>query len=220
MYSPHALISIQSVLVQNSPLREGWTGGLGLAYEHWSIWNDWPTGTCCIAQRTLPNSVIIYVEKKSARDGCVYMYNGIILLYSRNHHNLINQLYFNKISFFKKNSPVGGLNISNAGKWLTTFIHSALLPEKRSFLYIFLSSFINSSNSPPFYCLPGLTTLSVFLNLQTGSANLHLLVTEPPSQLQTHLSDSALSCCHWGPEPHLTLLDGSQFGSGKRDSTN
>ena len=26
----------------------------------------------------------------------IYMYNGIILLYSRNKHNIINQLYFNK----------------------------------------------------------------------------------------------------------------------------
>ena len=22
---------------------------------HWGIWNDWPTGACCIAQETLPN---------------------------------------------------------------------------------------------------------------------------------------------------------------------
>ena len=34
---------------------EGWIGGLGLTYAHRGIWNDWPAGTCCIAQRTLPN---------------------------------------------------------------------------------------------------------------------------------------------------------------------
>ena len=57
--------------------KEGWTGGLGLAYAHCSIWNDWPTGTCYIAQRTLPNvlcSVIIYVGKESEREWmCICM---------------------------------------------------------------------------------------------------------------------------------------------------
>ena len=33
----------------------GWIGGLGLAYAHCGIWNDWPTETCCVAQGTLPN---------------------------------------------------------------------------------------------------------------------------------------------------------------------
>ena len=32
-----------------------WTWGLGLAYTHWSIWNDWLVATCCIAQGTLLN---------------------------------------------------------------------------------------------------------------------------------------------------------------------
>lgn len=34
---------------------EGWIGGLGLAYVHCAIWNDWPMGTCCMVQRILPN---------------------------------------------------------------------------------------------------------------------------------------------------------------------
>ena len=34
---------------------EGWIGGLGLAYAHSGIWNDWPAGTCYIAHGTLPN---------------------------------------------------------------------------------------------------------------------------------------------------------------------
>ena len=33
---------------------EGWTGDLGLAYAHWDICNDWPTGTCLIAEGTHP----------------------------------------------------------------------------------------------------------------------------------------------------------------------
>ena len=39
---------------------EGWTGGLGLAYAHCGIWNDWPTGNCCIAQESLQN---LYVKR-------------------------------------------------------------------------------------------------------------------------------------------------------------
>jgi len=34
---------------------EGWTGDLGLTHAQCSIWNDWPMGTSCIAQRTLTN---------------------------------------------------------------------------------------------------------------------------------------------------------------------
>ena len=35
--------------------REGGTGGGGLAYAHCGTWHDWPTGTCSIAEGTLPN---------------------------------------------------------------------------------------------------------------------------------------------------------------------
>ena len=34
---------------------EGWTVGLGLAYAHFGLRNDWPIGTSSIAERTLPN---------------------------------------------------------------------------------------------------------------------------------------------------------------------
>ena len=38
--------------------RQGvWTEGLGLAYALCGIQNDWPMGTCCIAQRTLHNII-------------------------------------------------------------------------------------------------------------------------------------------------------------------
>lgn len=48
----------------------GMAWGLGLAYPHSGIWNDWPLGTCCIGQGTLPNilSLIIYVEKESVEE--------------------------------------------------------------------------------------------------------------------------------------------------------
>ena len=32
-----------------------WTGGLGLAYAHWGIWNEWPMETFFIAQKNLSN---------------------------------------------------------------------------------------------------------------------------------------------------------------------
>ena len=55
---------------------EEWTGGLGLAYAHHGIWNDWPTGTCCIAQGILPNVLSWSMwEKNLKKNGCVYMYN-------------------------------------------------------------------------------------------------------------------------------------------------
>ena len=34
--------------------REGWTGGLGLAYVHCGMWNGWPTGTYCIHRVLYP----------------------------------------------------------------------------------------------------------------------------------------------------------------------
>ena len=33
----------------------------------------------------------------------MYMYDWVPLLYSRNWHNIVNQVYFNKKNFFKKN---------------------------------------------------------------------------------------------------------------------
>ena len=36
------------------------------------------------------------MEKESEKKGCMYMYNWIILLYSRDYHNIVNKLYFNK----------------------------------------------------------------------------------------------------------------------------
>lgn len=38
-------------------------------------------------------------EKNLEENGCVYMYKQITLLYSRNDHNIVKQLYFNN---FKK----------------------------------------------------------------------------------------------------------------------
>ena len=41
--------------------------------------------------------MIINVGKKSEENDHVYVHNWIILLYSRSNHNIVNQLYINKI---------------------------------------------------------------------------------------------------------------------------
>ena len=75
----------------------GMEWGLRSADTHWGLWNDWSTGTCCIAQGTLPNILWQSMwEKNLKNNGCVFMYNWITLLYSRNYRKLINQLHFNQ----------------------------------------------------------------------------------------------------------------------------
>ena len=81
-----------------------WTGGLamdrrfGIGMYPCDIWNDWPTATSCIVQGTLPNILWCSIlEKNLKKNGCVYMHNGIILLCSRNYHNIVNQLYSIKL---------------------------------------------------------------------------------------------------------------------------
>ena len=40
--------------------------------------------------------MIIHVSKDSNENGCVYKYDRVTLLYSRNYHTLANQLHFDK----------------------------------------------------------------------------------------------------------------------------
>ena len=83
-----------------------WTGGLGLAYAHSDIWNNWPTEICYIAQGTLPNILWWSMwEKNLKENGCVSMYNWITLLYSRNYNNLVIQQYFIKTLKNEKKIP-------------------------------------------------------------------------------------------------------------------
>ena len=54
---------------------EGGTGGLGLAYAHWGIWNDWPMGTCTRALRTLASILWYSMGEKiwKRMDVCICM---------------------------------------------------------------------------------------------------------------------------------------------------
>ena len=71
--------------------REEWTGGLGLAHA------DWPRGTCCIAQGTLPIFCDNVYGKRIWICVCVCLC-VTKLLYSRSYHNIVNQLYLSKPS--------------------------------------------------------------------------------------------------------------------------
>ena len=51
---------------------ERWTRGLGLAYAHIGLWNDWPTGTCCKAQSTLANILWQSMWEKNLKENYVY----------------------------------------------------------------------------------------------------------------------------------------------------
>ena len=73
-------------------------GGLGLEYVQYCIWNGWPTGTSCIAQGTLRDILWwpLWEKINLKKNGCVYMYNWITLLHSRNYWNIASHLHFNK----------------------------------------------------------------------------------------------------------------------------
>ena len=68
-------------------------------------------------------SVIIYIVKRSEREWlCVYMYNWITLLYSRNYHNLVNQIYINQtLKSEKKNRSAMWSAVAFLHFWV--FIH-------------------------------------------------------------------------------------------------
>ena len=44
--------------------------------------------------------------EKNIKKECLYVYNWVTLLYSRDWHNIVNQLYFNK-KFFKEIDEYG-----------------------------------------------------------------------------------------------------------------
>ena len=53
----------------------------------------------------------------------IYVYNWITLLYSRNYHNIVNQLYLNKIKFFKCLAKEFWFYSVEHGNALKTFEH-------------------------------------------------------------------------------------------------
>ena len=105
----------------------GWIGGMGLACAHCCMRNGWSTGTVCASRGTLPNILCWSILGKNLKEnGYVHMYNWITLLYSRNYHNIVNELYFNKA--LRKWKGGGGNNSSRMElSWSTTWLSCLLL---------------------------------------------------------------------------------------------
>ena len=55
----------------------------------------------CIAQGTIFNILLNHNGKEYANE-CIYVYNQVTMLYSRDSHNIVNQRYFN---LKKKTTP-------------------------------------------------------------------------------------------------------------------
>ena len=75
--------------------QDGWIGSLGLAYAHCGIWNDFPTGTSCIALYPIFYNNLYGKRISKRMDMCICI-TEITLLYRRNYYNIVNQPYFNK----------------------------------------------------------------------------------------------------------------------------
>ena len=87
------LTDFEKLTVTKGDRLGGYAWGSGLPYAYWGICNDWPAGTCYMAQRTLCNILWYSIWEDNLKEyGCVYMYDWITLLYSRNWHNTENQL--------------------------------------------------------------------------------------------------------------------------------
>ena len=83
-----------------------------LRYMEWLANGDLLLGT----ETSTQYSVISTWWKNLNENGYTYMYNWILLLYSRSYHNLVNQLYFNKTL---ENGKKSWNNITWFGKHLS-----------------------------------------------------------------------------------------------------
>ena len=76
--------------------RKEWTGGLGLANEYSDIWNDWPMGSCYLAQRTLSNILWSSMWENNMKENGLCTHITESLCCTAEIIRLVNQLYFNK----------------------------------------------------------------------------------------------------------------------------
>ena len=83
----------------------GWIESLGLEDENSCIWSGWAMRSCCISQGTIYPITCdgtwwrIMWEKE-----CIYMYDWVMLLYSRSWQNIINQPYKNFLNLGENKS--------------------------------------------------------------------------------------------------------------------
>ena len=64
--------------------------------------------------------------KEFEKNGCMYMYNCITLLYNRHDHKIVNQLYFNK-NLKRRNPPE---NYGDINPWFAYVFRVKQLEEK------------------------------------------------------------------------------------------
>ena len=79
----------------------------------------------CSTGNYIQQLVITHSGKEYGKE-CTYMCNWATLLYSRNSYNIVNQLYFNKIHFFKN----CGFGLCERIPWApeASFLSSLLMP--------------------------------------------------------------------------------------------
>ena len=69
----------------------------------WWILLHCATGTYCIGLVNIPNILCKSIWTKNVKhNGYMYVYKWITLMFSRNDHSIVNQLYFNKLKKWKK----------------------------------------------------------------------------------------------------------------------
>ena len=77
----------------------GGRDGLGVreSHVHTEVYGMMDNGDLLYStENSTQYSMKIYVGKNQKENGCVYKCNSITLLYSRNYHNIVNKLCFNK----------------------------------------------------------------------------------------------------------------------------
>ena len=86
--------------------KDGWTGCLDWHYVQWGM--QWLASGDLLysTENSTQYFVIIYWEKNLKENGYGYIYNWTTLLYSRNYHNIVNHLYFNKTLKMEKNLKI------------------------------------------------------------------------------------------------------------------
>ena len=92
--------------------------------------SNWQQGhTCCIAKGILPNVLWWFMwEKNLRKNGYVYMYNWITVLYSRNYKDTVSQLHFNKTfkNEKKKENPNAVAQVTIETWVLSLALHNGL----------------------------------------------------------------------------------------------
>ena len=84
-----------------------WEFGIGRCKHVYIGWIN--NSSHCTAKGNPFNTLCLSIVGKYMKQNvCIYIYNRIPLLYSRNYHSIVNQLHFNNVKFKKFHSHGGG----------------------------------------------------------------------------------------------------------------